>query len=94
MSGSLRRHRARCEEDISGQFRVTVPDAGELDQLRTREGCIEGGCILPGTGMMPHLKELGPCLHLHMNSPWSLWTQTMLGEPLKKFIIELDNKLA
>ena len=38
MSGSPRRHRARCEEDISGQFRVTVPDAGELDQLRTRGG--------------------------------------------------------
>ena len=35
MSGSLRRRRARHEEDISGQFRVTVPDAGELDQLRT-----------------------------------------------------------
>ena len=26
------------EEDISGQFRVTVPDAGELDQLRTWGG--------------------------------------------------------
>ena len=36
MSGSPRRHRLRWEEDISGQFRVTVPDAGELDQLRTR----------------------------------------------------------
>ena len=36
MSGSQRRHRARREKDISGQFRVTVPDAGELDQLRTR----------------------------------------------------------
>ena len=35
MSGSPRRRRARCEEDISGQFRVTVPDAEELDQLRT-----------------------------------------------------------
>ena len=35
MSGSPRRHRLRREEDISGQFRVTVPDAGELDQLRT-----------------------------------------------------------
>ena len=36
MSGSPHRHRLRQEEDISGQFRVTVPDAGELDQLRTR----------------------------------------------------------
>ena len=38
MSGSPRRCRARCEEDISGQFRVMVPDAGELDQLRTQGG--------------------------------------------------------
>ena len=36
MSGSPRGHHLRREEDISGQFRVTVPDAGELDQLRTR----------------------------------------------------------
>ena len=36
MSGSPRRHQLRQEEDISGQFRLTVPDAGELDQLRTR----------------------------------------------------------
>ena len=43
MSGSLRRRRARCEEDISGQFRVTVPDAGELDQLRTQGGVYRRG---------------------------------------------------
>ena len=43
MSGSLRRHRIRCEEDISGQFRVTVPDAEELDQLRTRGGVYRRG---------------------------------------------------
>ena len=36
MSGSPRRRRIRREEDISGQFRVTVPDAEDLDQLRTR----------------------------------------------------------
>ena len=94
MSGSPRRHRARHEEDISGQFRVIVPDAGELDQLRTRGGCIEGGCILPAVGIVPHLRELDPCLHLHVNLPQSPWTRMMLGEPLKKFIIELDNKLA
>ena len=93
MSGSLRRHRARCEEDISGQFRVTVPDAGELDQLRTRGGCIEGGCIPPVVEIMPRLRKLGPCLHLHVNPPQSRWTRTMLGEPLKKFIRELGNKL-
>ena len=38
MSGSPHRRRTRREEDISGQFRVTVPDAEELDQLRTRRG--------------------------------------------------------
>ena len=43
MSGSPRRHRVRCEEDISGQFRVTVPDAEELDQLRTRGGVYRRG---------------------------------------------------
>ena len=43
MSGSLQKHRTRCEEDISGQFRVTVPDAGELDQLRTQGGVYRRG---------------------------------------------------
>ena len=47
MSGSPRRRRLRREEDISGQFRVTVPDAGELDQLRTRGG-VQKGTIYPG----------------------------------------------
>ena len=71
MSGSPRRHHARREEDISGQFRVTVPDAGELDQLRTRGGVYRRGLQLPETEIMPHLRELGPCLHLHVNPPWS-----------------------
>ena len=43
MSGSLRRCHARHEEDISGQFRVTVPDAGELDQFRTWGGVYRRG---------------------------------------------------
>ena len=43
MSGSPRRCRARREEDISGQFRVTVPDAGELDQLKTQGGVYRRG---------------------------------------------------
>ena len=38
MSGSPQRRCVRHEEDTSGQFRVTVPDAEELDQLRTRGG--------------------------------------------------------
>ena len=38
MSGSPQRRRARRNEDISGQFRVTVPDAEDLDQLRTWGG--------------------------------------------------------
>ena len=48
MSGSLRRHRVRCKEDISGQFRVTVPDAEELDQLRTRGGVYRRGLYTAG----------------------------------------------
>ena len=43
MSGSPRRWRARRDEDISGQFRVTVPDAEDLDQLRTRGGVYRRG---------------------------------------------------
>ena len=48
MSGSPRRRRVRCEEDISGQFRVTVPDAEELDQLRTRGGVYRRGLHTAG----------------------------------------------
>ena len=43
MSGIPQRRHARHEEDISGQFRVTVPDAGEFDQLRTRGGVYRRG---------------------------------------------------
>ena len=43
MSGSPRRRHVRREEDISGQFRVTVPDAEDLDQLRTRGGVYRRG---------------------------------------------------
>ena len=48
MSGSPRRRRVRREEDISGQFRVTVPDAEELDQLRTRGGVYRRGLHTAG----------------------------------------------
>ena len=48
MSGSPRRRRVRREEDISGQFRVTVPDAEELDQLRTRAGVYRRGLYTTG----------------------------------------------
>ena len=49
MSGSPRRCRVRREEDISGQFRVTVPDAGELGQLRTWGGVYRRGLYTAGT---------------------------------------------
>ena len=49
MSGSPRRRRVRYEEDISGQFRVTVPDAEELDQLRTRGGVYRRGLYIAGS---------------------------------------------
>ena len=48
MSGSPRRRRIRREEDISGQFRVTVPDTEELDQLRTRGGVYRRGLYTAG----------------------------------------------
>ena len=48
MSGSPQRCRAWHEEDISGQFRVTVPDAGELDQLRTQGGMYRRGLYTAG----------------------------------------------
>ena len=48
MSGSPRRRPVRREEDISGQFRVTVPDTEELDQLRTRGGVYRRGLYTTG----------------------------------------------
>ena len=48
MSGSPRRRHVRREEDISGQFRVTVPDTEELDQLRTRGGVYRRGLYIAG----------------------------------------------
>ena len=50
MSGSPRRRRVRRDEDISGQFRVTVPDAEDLDQLRTRGGAYRRGLYPLGNG--------------------------------------------
>ena len=40
MANNPRRRRGRRESDISGQYRVTVPDVEELDQLRTRGGVL------------------------------------------------------
>ena len=48
MSGIPRRHCLRHEKDISGQFRVIVPDAEELDQLRTREATYRRGLYTLG----------------------------------------------
>ena len=48
MSGSPRRRHIRHEEDISGQFRATVPDTEELDQLRTRGGVYRRGLYTTG----------------------------------------------
>ena len=43
MANNPRRRRASREQDISGQYRVTVPDTEELDQLRTRRGTYRRG---------------------------------------------------
>ena len=48
MSGSPWRRRVRHEEDISGQFRVTVLDAEELDRLRTWGGVYRRGLYTAG----------------------------------------------
>ena len=54
MSSSPRRQRPRGEEVISGQYRVSVPDAAELDQLRTRGGTYRRGLYkVTGTGAIP-----------------------------------------
>ena len=86
MSGSPRRHRLRREEDISGQFRVTVPDAGELDQLRTRGEYIGEVYMLSGTEIMYPLSEPSLCLDPLMSLLQSLWIRTMPDVLPKKFI--------
>ena len=71
MSGSPQRHRARCKEDISGQFRVTVPDAGELDQLRTRGGVYRSGLYTTSSRDNAPPERTWSYLHLHVNPPQS-----------------------
>ena len=87
MSGSPRRRCLRWEEDISGQFTVTVLDAGELDQLRTR-GYIGGVCMPLGTEIMYPLSEPGLCLDPLMSLLQSLWIRTMPDVLPKKLIDE------
>ena len=43
MANNPRRRWARRDQDVSGQYRVTVPDTEELDQLRTRGGTYRRG---------------------------------------------------
>ena len=78
MSGSPRRRRVRRDEDISGQFRVTVPDAEDYDQLRTRGEHIGGDYTPLVIEVMLHLRELSPCQCLHVNPPQNLWIQMTL----------------
>ena len=49
MANNPRRRRARRDQDISGQYRVTVPDTEELDQLRTRGGTYRRGLYTVAT---------------------------------------------
>ena len=88
MSGSPRRCRLRREEDISGQFRVIVPDAGELDQLRTRRGYIGEACMPLEIEIMYPLSEPGLCLDPPVSLLQSLWIQTMPEVLPKKFTDE------
>ena len=92
MSGSPRRRRLRREEDISGQFRVTVPDAGELDQLRTGGEYIEGDCIPWEAGITCLLRGCSHCL-LPPESPLqNPWTLMMRGGLLRKYTEEYSDK--
>ena len=63
MANNPRRRRGRREPDISGQYRVTVPDIEELDQLRTRGEPIGEDYILSP----PRLKEQPPVLDLYLD---------------------------
>ena len=87
MSGSPRRCHLRQEGDISGQFRVTVPDAGELDQLRTR-GVYRRGLYALGNRDNVPLSEPGHCLDPLTSPLQSLWIRTMSDMLPKKFIDE------
>ena len=61
MANNPRRRRARREQDISGQYRATVPDTEELDQLRTRGGIYRRGLYTVYTQedrVAPHPRSL------------------------------------
>ena len=94
MSGSPRRRHVRREEDISGKFRVTVPDAEELDQLRTRGGVYRRGLYIAGSRGNAPPEKTQSLPASSRESPRNQWIQTTPGRPLKKFIEELGNKLA
>ena len=88
MSGSPRRRHFRQEEDISGQFRVTVPDAGELDQLRTRGGVYRRGLYTLGNRDNVPLNGPGLCPDPPMSPLLSLWIPTMPDVLPRKFTDE------
>ena len=82
-----------CEEDISGQFRVTVPDTEELDQLRTRGGVYRRGLYAAGNRGNAPPEKTQSLPASHVNPPRNQWIRTTRGGPLKKFIKELGKKL-
>ena len=88
MSGSPCRCRLRHEEDISGQFGVTVPDAGELDQLRTRGGVYRRGLYTLGSRDNAPLRELSPYPHPPKSPPQNPWIQMMHNGIPKKSVEE------
>ena len=94
MSGSPRRRHVRREEDISGQFRVTVPDTEELDQLRTRGGVYRRGLYTAGNRGNAPPEKTQSLPRLHVNPPRNQWIWMTPGGPLKKFTEESGNKLA
>ena len=90
MANNPRRRRVRREQDVSGQYRVTIPDTEELDQLRTRGESIEGGCIqyLPKMEGLPLGPDPYPApLGSHLQNQW---IPTRLGEYLRRFTVDLS----
>ena len=94
MANNPRRRRARRDQDISGQYRVTVPDTEELDQLRTRGEPIGEDCIQYLPRMVGWPLALGPYLALLGSRPLNLWIQMKQDTYPRRFTVESSGRNA
>ena len=88
MANNPRRRRTRREPDISGQYRVTVPDVEELDQLRTRGGPIGEDCTQYLTRVVEYPLALDLYPALLENHPQNLWIRMRRDRYQRRFIVE------